>query len=53
VVKVAGLTPLVSISNPEATDRLELNDLQDNDTVNTADLAAGAIQVFLDGGLLP
>jgi predicted lipoprotein with Yx(FWY)xxD motif len=52
VVKVAGLDPLVSISNPEATDRLELNDLQVDDTVNTADLAAGAIQVFVDGGLI-
>ena len=48
-VKVGGLARPVTISNPEATDHLELNGLQDNDTVNTAGLAAGAIQVFLDG----
>ncbi|HSC49450.1 MAG TPA: hypothetical protein VLD16_04230 [Gaiellaceae bacterium] len=52
-VNVGGLDPRVAISHPEATDRLELDALQDNDTVNTAGLAAGAIQVFVDGGLLP
>ena len=52
-VKVGGLAPLVTIANPEATDHLELNDLQVNDTVNTAGLAAGTIQLFVDGGLLP
>jgi Ca2+-binding RTX toxin-like protein len=51
-VHVGGLAPLVTISNPEATDHLELNELQENDTVNTAGLAAGAIQVFLDGALI-
>src|SRR5204863_4069718 len=40
-VKVGGLAPLVTISNPEATDHLELNELQENDTVNTSGLAAG------------
>jgi Ca2+-binding RTX toxin-like protein len=52
-VKVGGLAPLVTISNPEATDRLELNALQGNDTVNTAGLVAGTIQVFVDGVLVP
>ena len=51
-VKVGGLAPLVTISNPEATDHLELNELQENDTVNTGGLAAGAIQVFVDGALI-
>ena len=51
-VTVGGLAPLVTISNPEATDHLELDGLQVNDTVNTAGLAAGAIQVFVDGGLI-
>ncbi|HET7759051.1 MAG TPA: hypothetical protein VFK62_03960, partial [Gaiellaceae bacterium] len=52
-VNVSGLAPLVTISNPEATDHLELNGLDVNDTVNTGGLAANAIQVFLDGTLIP
>jgi predicted lipoprotein with Yx(FWY)xxD motif/Ca2+-binding RTX toxin-like protein len=52
-VKVGGLAPLVAISNPEATDRLELNALEGNDTVNTAGLVAGTLQVFVDGALVP
>jgi predicted lipoprotein with Yx(FWY)xxD motif len=52
-VNVSGLAPLVTISNPEATDHLELNGLDVNDTVNTGGLAANAIQVFLDGTLVP
>src|SRR5262249_51266878 len=51
--KVGGLAPLGASSNPEAADRLELNALQANDTVNTAGLVAGAIQVFVDGVLIP
>jgi predicted lipoprotein with Yx(FWY)xxD motif/Ca2+-binding RTX toxin-like protein len=51
-VKVSGLAPPVTISNPEATDHLELNALQANDTVNTGGLAAGTIQVFVNGVLL-
>jgi len=52
-VKVGGLAPVVTISNPEATDHVELDALQDNDTVNTGGLAAGTIQVFFDGVLIP
>ena len=52
-VKVGGLAPLVTISNPEATDRLEFNALEVNDTVNTAGLVAGTLQLFVDGGLVP
>ena len=48
-VRVLGLDPPVSISNPEATDRLEFNNLSGIDTLSTAGLAAGAIQVFFDG----
>ena len=51
-VKVGGLAPLVTISNPEATDHLELDGLEAGDTVNTAGLVAGAIQVFIDGSPL-
>ena len=52
-VKVGGLAPLVTISNPETTDHLELDAVDVGDTVNTAGLAAGAIQLFIDGGLFP
>ena len=52
-VKVDGLAPVVTISNPEATDHVEFNELQGNDTVSTAGLVAGTIQVFIDGGLIP
>jgi hypothetical protein len=48
-VNVGGLTPRVAISHAEATDHLELDGLQVGDTVNTAGLVAGTIQVFLDG----
>jgi predicted lipoprotein with Yx(FWY)xxD motif len=52
-VTVGGLTPTVNLFHHEATDRLELNALAGNDTVNTAGLAAGVIQVFVDGVLVP
>jgi predicted lipoprotein with Yx(FWY)xxD motif len=52
-VKVGGLAPRVAIFNQEATDHLELNGLQGNDTVNTAGMVAGTIQVFVDGALVP
>jgi len=52
-LKVSGLTPLVSLANHEPTDHLELNNLDFNDGVNTAGLAAGVIQLFLDGVLFP
>jgi Ca2+-binding RTX toxin-like protein len=53
-VTAKGLAPLVAIFHPEAAnDRLELNTLAGADTVNTVGLAAGAIQLFVDGILVP
>ena len=49
-----GLAPLVAILHPEAAnDRLEINTLAGTDSVNPAALAAGAIQLFVDGMLVP
>src|SRR6266581_2822069 len=54
VVKVSGLTPTVKILHPEAAnDRLEINTLAGTDTLATVGLAAGAIQLFEDGVLVP
>jgi len=54
VVKVSGLTPTIKILHPEAaSDRLEINTLAGRDTVDTPGLAAGAIQLFVDGLLVP
>ncbi len=54
VVKVSGLTPTVSIFHPEvANDRLEINTLAGTDTVESVGLAAGAIQLLVDGVLVP
>jgi Ca2+-binding RTX toxin-like protein len=54
VVKVSGLTPTVEIVHPEAAnDRLEINTVAGTDTLETVGLAAGAIQLFEDGILVP
>jgi hypothetical protein len=53
-VTAKGLAPLVAIFHPEvANDRLEINTLAGTDTVDSAGLAAGAIQLFVDGVLVP
>src|SRR6266700_3746224 len=53
-VTAKGLDPLVAIFHPEAAnDRLEINTLAGTDTVDSAGLAAGAIQLFVDGLLVP
>jgi len=53
-VKVSGLAATVRILSPEvAKDRLDINDIAGNDTVSSAGLAAGAIQLFVDGVLVP
>jgi hypothetical protein len=52
-LQASGLTPLVDLFNHEATDHLEINTLAGNDTVSTAGLAAGVIQLFVDGVLVP
>ncbi len=53
-VTAKGLDPLVAIFHPEAAnDRLEINTLAGSDTVDSDGLAAGAIQLFVDGLLVP
>jgi Ca2+-binding RTX toxin-like protein len=53
-VKVSGLVPTVNVFHSEAAnDRLEINTLAGTDTVNSAGLAAGVIQLFVDGVLVP
>ena len=49
-VKVSGLAPTVAIFHPEVrNDRLEINTLAGADRVDSSGLAAGAIQLFVDG----
>ena len=49
-VKVSGLAPTVAIFHPEVrNDRLEINTLAGTDRVDSSGLAAGAIQLFVDG----
>jgi hypothetical protein len=49
-----GIVPTLSILHPEAAnDRLEVNTLAGSDTVDSVGLAAGAIQLFVDGLLVP
>jgi hypothetical protein len=53
VVKVSGLAAVTQILHSEvANDRLELNTLTGTDTVESAGLAAGAIQLLVDGILV-
>lgn len=53
-VKASGLHAGVEVLHAEAAnDRLEINTLDGRDTVDSAGLAAGAIQLFVDGALVP
>jgi Ca2+-binding RTX toxin-like protein len=53
-VNVKGLAPLVEILHPEgANDRLDINTLDGDDTVDSSGLAAGTIQLFVDGVPVP
>jgi Ca2+-binding RTX toxin-like protein len=53
-VTAKGLVPTLSILHPEAAnDRLDLNTLDGINTVDSVGLAPGAIQLFLDGLLIP
>jgi len=53
-VTTKGLDPRVTILHPEAAnDRLEINTLAGTDSVESVGLAAGAIQLFVDGVLVP
>jgi hypothetical protein len=52
-VKVSGLAPAIQILHPEAAlDRVDLNTLGGADSVVSAGLAAGAIQLFVNGALV-
>jgi RTX calcium-binding nonapeptide repeat (4 copies) len=49
-VKVSGLVPTVDVLHSEvANDRLDINTLDGADTVHSGGLAAGVIQLFVDG----
>src|SRR5206468_6578882 len=53
-VKVSGLAATTKILHSEAaSDRLEINTLAGRDTVDSSGLAAGAIQLFVNGALVP
>jgi Ca2+-binding RTX toxin-like protein len=53
-VKVSGLAATTEVLHSEvARDRLEINTLAGEDTVDSGALAAGAIQLFVDGVLVP
>ena len=53
-VKASGLAATVGILHSEAaSDKLEINTLAGTDGVDPAGLAGGAIQLFVDGGLVP
>jgi hypothetical protein len=53
-VKVSGLAATIAVAHPEAAnDRLEIDTLAGSDTVDSGGLAAGAIQLFVDGVLVP
>ena len=53
-VKASGLAATVGILHSEAaSDRLEINTLAGTDSVDPAGLAGGAIQLFVDGVLVP
>jgi Ca2+-binding RTX toxin-like protein len=53
-VTVKGLAPAIGILHAQAeNDTLEIATLAGNDSVDPAGLAAGAIQLFVDGALVP
>jgi len=53
-VKVSGLAATIEVLHSEAAnDRLEVNTLAGADSVDSGGLAAGALQLFVDGVLVP
>jgi hypothetical protein len=52
-VKVSGLAATIGILHSEANDRLDIATLAGTDSVDSVGLAAGAIQLFVDGVLVP
>jgi Ca2+-binding RTX toxin-like protein len=54
VVKASGLAASIVILHPEpVNDQLEINTLGGTDAVDSSDLAAGAIQLLVDGVVVP
>ena len=52
-MKVSGLVPTVNVLHSEiANDRLDINTLAGTDTVKSAGLAAGVIELFVNGVLV-
>jgi Ca2+-binding RTX toxin-like protein len=52
-VNVSGQAPAVELLHAEATDQLDFETFSGIDTVASGGLTAGAIQLFLDGVLIP
>jgi phage-related protein len=52
-VNVTGQTPVVELLHAEATDQLDFETFSGIDTVASGGLTAGAIQLSLDGVLIP
>jgi len=52
-VNVTGLAPTVNLLHAEAADQLDFETFTGNDTVASGGLAAGAIQLSVDGVLVP
>ena len=52
-VNVTGLTPTVNLLHAEPADQLDFENFQAGDTVASGALAAGTIQLLLDGVLIP
>jgi hypothetical protein len=53
-VKVRGLVPTVRVLHSEtANDSLEINTLEGTDTVKSAHLDLGLIELVVDGALVP
>jgi hemolysin type calcium-binding protein len=52
-VNVKGLASAIQILHTEIADRLDVNTLAGNDSVQSAGLAAGSIQLFVNGVIFP
>jgi hypothetical protein len=52
-VNVTGLAPTVALTHADASDQLDFENFGVTDTVSSGGLAAGAIQLFVDGVLVP
>jgi Ca2+-binding RTX toxin-like protein len=52
-VSVTGLAPTLELDHAEAGDQLDFENFASGDTVASGGLAAGTIQLFLDGSLVP